>query len=321
MSEQKTETKAKIETPVSWGELSQRYINILKKAGYESLADVQKLSKEELLKVKGIGEAVADKILGNEEPVKKAPKTKAKKTQEAIADQVEPREDDQEPYVVMERFDEQQILADIDGQISQMADEMVYYFKDKNGKEITGLSWVGTKAASYHMRQKKVVNLSVESIDYEPDPIDKEFMIFKVKIKDLMSNAQTIAMKRQDLYIRPKKGNPYPNPFWLEVGRSKAVRNGMQDLMPADWMAKMIKTWIDEGKVKILGSGSNKNSSALPGQSVKKISPVLNKINGATTLDVLDKAKQYINTTDSLNGQEKNFLMKVINKKEQQLKK
>lgn len=252
---------------------------------------------------------------------KETKKSKAKKTQEAVAEQKQPIPDEQEPYVVMERFDEQQILADIDGQISQMADEMVYYFKDKNGKEVTGLSWVGTKAAGYHLRQKKVVNISQESVTFAQDPTDKDYMIFTVEAKDLISGAKAISMKRQDLFIRPKKGNPYPNPFWVEVGRSKAFRNAMQDLMPADWMAKMIKTWIDEGKVKIISAGSGGNPNSLPGQSVAKIKPVLNKVNSAKTKEVLEKAKEYVQTTDALNGQEKNFLMKVINKKSESLKK
>ena len=220
----------------------------------------------------------------------------------------------------MERMDEQQMLADINGQISEIADEMVYYFKDSKGHEVTGLSWKGTTATAHHLRQKKVVNLSVPSVTFRKDPTDEDYMIFEATVKDLISGAQTVALKRQDTKIRPKKGKPYPNAFWLEIGRSKAIRNGMQDLMPADWIAKMIKQWIDEGKIKILGNG-NRRKSALPGQSIQKIQPVLNKISNTKDISVIEKAKEYVTSTDSLNGREKNFLMKVINKKMGSLKK
>lgn len=248
--------------------------------------------------------------------------SKAKKTAKQVAQEVVEQkvvEDEQQPYVEMERFDEQQILTDIDGQISQIADEMVYYFKDKNGKEITGLSWVGTKSASYHLRQKKIVNISQESVTFVPDPTDKDYMIFTVEVKDLISGAKAISMKRQDLYIRPRKGEPYLNPFWVEVGRSKAFRNAMQDLMPSDWIAKMIKTWIDEGKVKILGSANRAES--MSGDSIKRIQPILNSVNSTTKVEEVERAKEFVTTSDSLDGREKNFLMKVISKKLESLKK
>jgi len=47
-----------------------------------------------------------------------------------------------EDFVELERRDEEQILAEIQGQVIE---EMVYSFKNKTGRTITGLSWVGIK--------------------------------------------------------------------------------------------------------------------------------------------------------------------------------
>jgi hypothetical protein len=52
--------------------------------------------------------------------------------------------------------------------------------------------------------------------------------------------------------MKLRGGGIVPNPFWFEQGRSKAIRNAMQDMMPADWLSKMIREWTKAGKVKKL---------------------------------------------------------------------
>jgi len=59
-----------------------------------------------------------------------------------------------------------------------------------------------------------------------------------------------------------KTGGVKDNPFWYEQGVSKAQRNAMQSMMPADWIANLIAEWSQEGKIKTITPTNNYNTPA-----------------------------------------------------------
>lgn len=252
-----------------------------------------------------------------------AKKTPAKK---ATVSKTEPvkvetpvSENPEDAFTLMDRANEEQILTEINGRGNEVANELVYSFTTKDGKQVTGLSWVGTKMAAYYMRQKKLVNLSDISVDYQKDPDDEEYYLFTATVEDVISKARSMGFKRQWKKVALKGGKVMDNNFWFEVGTSKAKRNAMQNLMPADWIAKQIQQWLKEGKVKVIGGAKTNNE--LPETSLSKVAPVINKINTAPDEETLVKAKDYVIGAKNLNGQEKNYLLKVIEARKQQVKK
>ena len=222
--------------------------------------------------------------------------------------------DNQVPYLVMDKMDDEQILADIGGKIDKFADKLVYCFEDKDGRQVTGLSWIGVKTMVFHLRRSKMANLSAEDVTYSVDLSDSEYVVFKAKVRDLISGATAIGLKRQPLKMHTKYGVK-PNNFWLEQGRTKAVRNAMIELFPADWVADKITEWIKGGKYQKLGN--TQTSAIKSGEQIdaKKIQPAVNAINKATTKEQLSEIDKKISVASGWNGQEKYFAKQLVQKR------
>lgn len=155
------------------------------------------------------------------------------------------------PFMAMDAADDEQILSEVKGKGATVAEEWIYSF-EQDGKEITGLSWMGTKNAAFWLARKNMAKLKISNVDVKPDPTDPEYMLCSANAEDSLNGVSTFGFKRQWTKLKRRDGSLVTNPFWYEQGTSKAMRNAMQSLMPADWITLMIKEWVDQGKIKKL---------------------------------------------------------------------
>jgi len=219
----------------------------------------------------------------------------------------------QDPYLAMDASDDDQILAEIEGKAALVADKWVYVFM-QGGKPVKGLSWVGTKNMVYYLRRKKQLNLSVEEITYEEDPSDKDYVLFRAKVRDLVSNAVSFGVKRQGLKMQLKDGTKVLDPFWYEKGFSKAKRNAFQDFLPTDVIAEWIDKWVKEGKFeKVRGQQNERAVLTLENKEMLNVKPFLQLIATANKKEILDKLFiQISKKQDKLTAKEMSYLKKAV---------
>jgi hypothetical protein len=163
------------------------------------------------------------------------------------------------PFQVMDFADDEQILAEVQGKGAAIAEEWIYSFRQKDGKEVTGLSWLGTKNAAYWFRRKKMADLFITDLTVEEDPTDPEYKLVKASCEDKINGGKMWGVKRQWTKMKLRDGSTVIDPFWYEKGTSKAQRNAMQSMMPADWITKLIKEWTGLGKIKSLEAPPKKD--------------------------------------------------------------
>ena len=135
------------------------------------------------------------------------------------------------PFSIMERKDEDQILAEMKGNVIQ---EFVYSF-NTNGKEITGLSYAGVKQIALEMGG---IHCS-EPILQEHDGS----WICKVKAVDVHRNLEMWGVSIQSKLFRTRYGKEIPDDFAVQKAVSKAERNALRKLMPERLIIEMIKEW------------------------------------------------------------------------------
>jgi hypothetical protein len=225
----------------------------------------------------------------------------------------------QDPYLSMDSSDDEQILAEIEGKAGLVADKWVYVFM-QGGKPIKGLSWIGTKNMVYYLRRKKQLNLSVEEITYEQDPTDKDFVLFRAKVRDLVSNAVSFGVKRQGVKMQLKDGSKVLDPFWYEKGFSKAKRNAFQDFLPTDVIAEWIDKWINEGKFEKLQGKQKERVLTLENKEMLNVKPFLQLIATAGQKEILDKLfVQISKKQDKLTAREMAYLKRAVEVRKKQL--
>lgn len=135
------------------------------------------------------------------------------------------------PYEMMDRQDEEQILAELDGIPSPVLEEMVYSFQSSAGR-VTGLSWVGVKT------------LIVEAGHYEISDIhvietEKSYRVV-AKAHDIKRNVSLFGMAEQPKMMKTKSGE-MEDTFALQKASSKAQRNALQSLLPKKLVAEFVE--------------------------------------------------------------------------------
>lgn len=229
----------------------------------------------------------------------------AEKVSQEIAPK-EPTTPETAPFELMDAADDEQILAEVKGKGATVIEEWVYSF-EQDGKEITGLSWTGTKNAAVWLARKGWGKLNIKTVDYKQDPTDPEYMLFNAIAEDTQNGLSMPGFKRQWTKLKTRKGDIVTNPFWYEQGASKAMRNAMQALMPADWIASMIKEWMDSGKVRKI--------EARPAVPAKTTSKYWAKYYSAKTEADLKSAIAETRTAKELTDGEKYMIVKKLQEK------
>ena len=134
-------------------------------------------------------------------------------------------------YELMDRKDDQQILAELQG---RFLDEYVYEFP-QDGKTVTGLSWIGTKEAS---REYGGIQVPLEKLKIITE--DDKSVTVAVESFDVYTGTSRIGIKRQQKHIRLRDGKVIENPFYFEQAVSKAQRNAINAVIPYTF----VKAWI-----------------------------------------------------------------------------
>ncbi len=127
----------------------------------------------------------------------------------------------QDSYQMMDKRDEEQILAEIKG---HMIEEYVYQFK-AGGKLVTGVSYAGIKAMVVRRGGYEIIS---DAIIREND-----YFLAKVKIQDKQLDLQGLGL-----------GECYINePFARQKAMGKALRNAYRSIMDEGQFIAFIKQW------------------------------------------------------------------------------
>lgn len=141
------------------------------------------------------------------------------------------------PFSIMERRDEDQILSEMKGNVIQ---EFVYSFR-QGGREITGLSYAGVKQIALEMGN---IHCS--------EPIISELngsFVCKVKAVDIAKNLEMWGVSSQPKQMKTQYG-PRDDDFAVQKAVSKAERNALRKLMPERLIVEMIKEWKTKNKAR-----------------------------------------------------------------------
>lgn len=159
------------------------------------------------------------------------------------------------PYEAMDLADEAQIIDELEGKMSQADMEtFVYSFLDKaSGKEITGLSWKGTKATWWELNTRKLTDMTVTKdvkITQGEGYVDVAVYAF-----DSKRNIGAWGMARGYTSMQTRNGSMVDR-FASAKAMSKAQRNALNQLFPSELVAKLIQEWVKKGNSKTLTSQS-----------------------------------------------------------------
>lgn len=162
------------------------------------------------------------------------------------------------PFLLMEQADEEQILAEMKGEIIK---EFVYSFP-QGGKEIVGLSKTGVDNACREASKKgeffRVIDMP--QIQQDGDYINVIVKVGRYTLhpetrQEIMIDS-TLGAKRQWKKMKLQDKSIVADPFWFEKALSKAERNAKRKLLPEKLIVELIKEYRKQGKVRVLQTQS-----------------------------------------------------------------
>lgn len=159
------------------------------------------------------------------------------------------------PYEAMDLADEAQIIDELEGKLSpQDMETFVYSFPDKqSGRDVTGLSWKGTKATWWELNNRKLTDMTItENVKITQG---EGFIDVAVYAYDKKRKIGAWGMARGYTSMKTRSGALIDR-FCSAKAMSKAQRNALNQLFPSDLVAKLIKEWIDKGHSKKLSARS-----------------------------------------------------------------
>jgi hypothetical protein len=177
--------------------------------------------------------------------------TKAQEEKAKVAETEEVESTELTPYEAMDLVDEGQMIDELEGKLApQDMETFVYSFPDKaTGKDITGLSWRGTKATWWELNSKKLTDMTITDkvlITQGDGYVDVACYAF-----DNLRKIGAWGMARGYTKMQTRNGE-MDDRFASAKAMSKAQRNALNQLFPSDLVAKMINAWIKKGNVKQL---------------------------------------------------------------------
>lgn len=147
--------------------------------------------------------------------------------------------EDQEVYALMERRDEHQIMESIRG---NFLEEYVYQFENKEGRQITGLSWIGTQEAAREYGSIQV------SIDKVKEVETKTHFVVTVEAVDTRTGSSRLGRSKQPKMMKLKNGTLIEDEFADVKALSKAQRNAIRSLLPQTWLKEFIKARLVQNR-------------------------------------------------------------------------
>ena len=163
-------------------------------------------------------------------------------TSETKASSIVPTEREGKPesyeeFAIMERKDEEQILAELKG---HYLEEFVYSF-DHAGRRVIGLSWAGVKECAYRMGGIDVVDCRVE---------DKgDYWLVLAKAVDRTTGSGRYGISTQPKKMKLKDGSEQEDLFSLPKALSKAQRNAIRGLIPEQYIKTFLDHYLQEKRI------------------------------------------------------------------------
>lgn len=150
----------------------------------------------------------------------------------------------QDEYSIFDKLDEQQIMEEMEGKVIT---EYFYNFQI-GGREVTGISWAGTKAIARYMsmqnREHGYGGIEVMPIDPKKDIIeDDKYITVIARAVDHGTGLIMMGISRQPKYIIRKDGTTVADEFALVKACSKAMRNAIRALIPESLIIEMYNQW------------------------------------------------------------------------------
>lgn len=136
------------------------------------------------------------------------------------------RNQPQEAYELLDKRDEEQILAEIKGNIIT---EMFYSFK-MEGREVTGISWVGTKEIA-----RQYGGINIDYVDLKETP--SSYMAI-VKATDTKRGTSLLGTAMQPKTMNTRNGE-VDDKFASTKAISKAQRNAIRAIIPERFLIEM----------------------------------------------------------------------------------
>ena len=151
-------------------------------------------------------------------------------------------------YEAMDLADEGQIVNEIEG---KMIDEaLVYSFPDKTtGKNVTGLSWKGTKAVWWEFNKQGYTQMTVT--DKIRITQGEGYVDVAVYAYDELRKIGAWGMARGYTKQQTRNGE-IEDRFASAKAMSKSQRNALNQLFPMEKVATIIKLFIKKGQVQAL---------------------------------------------------------------------
>ena len=139
----------------------------------------------------------------------------------------------------MEAADNAQILAEIN---DEMLKDMVYTVKGKSRLSYSGAKFAAIKLGNIHIRNSEV------SFNKDLDQWEASALAYNGNMNI------TLPGYAEQPALHEVKGEMIPNEFARRTAASKAIRNALMAVMPADHIAAYMKVSIDGGKSRNLES-------------------------------------------------------------------
>jgi hypothetical protein len=142
---------------------------------------------------------------------------------------------DVSPYELMDRRDEEQILAELGELPADVLNTMVYSFK-MEGRDVTGLSWIGVKTLVVELGQYSIEDMKVEETE----------TVFRciAKAYDKKNDVSMYGAAEQEKIMK-FKDNERKDPFALQKASSKAQRNAFMAVLPKGMVEQFKKKCLD----------------------------------------------------------------------------
>jgi hypothetical protein len=217
---------------------------------------------------------------------------------------------------VMDVADDDLILSDFQGMPNEMLDKWVYEFKSQ-GKIVRGLSWVGTKEILIWLagKQRKGIKRLVISEIPEKHELKEvtingaNYVDATVCFEDTITHRKMVSTVRQPYKGKRSDGSAYDIDvsFVPRIAESKAQRNAIQKLIPAQSLALFIGYAKEQGKT--LSLTTPKNLVEVPELEMKKAAPYFSNIE---KLKTVEEAREYYRVASKLSS--KGFSAQMIMK-------
>jgi len=136
-----------------------------------------------------------------------------------------------EKFEIMEQRDEAQILAEAKGHVIK---EMFYKFPI-DGKEVVGISWVGTKEIA---RRYGGIKMGIPVVTDLGDQY-----ACSVQATDTKNDVTLVGSSLQPKMMKKRDGSEVPDRFAYTKATSKAQRNAIRALIPESFLLEMEKSF------------------------------------------------------------------------------